>query len=786
LLSNGLLGAEQDDSGNLWLSSHKGLTRYTPEDQTFKNFFKEDGFLTNEFHYRGHFQNKSGQMIFGSSQGLVTFHPDSIKDSDYLPPIVFTDFKISNKQVKPDKHSPLKKHISVSDTIILNHDQNDLSISFASLDFSHPQRNEYTFYLHNLEDSWRPASRDHTAYYTNLDPGEYVFKVKGTNSDGVWNEKGAALTIIVLPPWWATNWAYILYGILIIGSLYSVRRYELNRQEFKHNWQLQQLEAEKLQEIDRMKSRFFANISHEFRTPLTLIKGPIQQLLAGDFNGNIKKQYQLILRNTNRLLQLINQLLDLSKLDSGKMTFKASRQNIIPLLKGLTLSFESPARQRNIELNFAVGDEEIELYIDQDKFEKIIINLLSNAFKFTSEGGEVGVKVKYPPKSPLDRGDLKHSPFKTVDRGGYLPISISNTGAGIESDQLEKIFDRFYQADDSMHRRQEGSGIGLALTKELVELHHGTISVESTPGRGSTFTVFLPLGNSHLSSEELVSDKNIADPIKNIIPDQIETENTTSKKLIPTVGDVPKCLIVEDNSDMRNYIYSCLEECYKIIQAENGEEGFQQALKHAPDIIISDVMMPGMDGIQFCSKIKTDERTSHIPVILLTAKASGESKIEGLETGADEYLTKPFDKRELLVRLKNLTEQRQKLREKFRRDTYIQPGEITAISIDEQLLRKAIDVVEENINNPDFDTTVFAREVGMSRMLLNTKIKALTGQTSGEFIRSLRLKRAARLLQQNAGNVSEIAYEVGFQNLSYFTKTFREQFGTTPSHYIND
>jgi signal transduction histidine kinase/ligand-binding sensor domain-containing protein/DNA-binding response OmpR family regulator len=828
LLTNGLVGSEQDKSGNLWLSSPKGLIRYNPGGHTFKNYFKEDGFLTNEFSYRGHFKDKTGEMIFGSMHGIVTFHPDNIMESEFKPPLALTEIKIDNIPLKPGNNSPLKKHISISDEVILNHEQNDLSITFASLDFSHPKKNEYAFYLQNLEDTWRPPGKERTAYYTNLDPGEYIFKVKGTNSDGIWNEAGTSIKITVLPPWWKTTWAYIVYGLIIFATLYTLRLYELNRQKLKHNWQLKELEAEKYLEVDRMKSRFFANISHEFRTPLTLIKGPVQQMLSGDFTGNIKKQYQMILHNSNRLLQLINQLLDLSKLDSGQMTLRTRAENIIPLLKGLTHSFESLARQKNIDLQFQSWESEMEVYIDRDKFEKIIINLLSNAFKFTPEGGEIVVRVgmgeafsgdnnkytnnigwnaspqqsaiqnpnsKFPDKNRLLPVDLSGPNHPRFGQNPNFPIpnyevqiSISNTGPSIPSEQLNKVFDRFYQADDSLQRRQEGSGIGLALTKELTELHHGKISVESNPGECTVFTIHLPLGNRHLRPEEIITEtaEIFPDPDSDAITDELMFEDEKSDKSSVRDGDYSKLLIVEDNPDMRAYMHSCLEDNYAIIQAENGEKGFQQALKHSPDIVISDVMMPGMDGFQFCSKIKSDERTSHIPVILLTAKASGESKIEGLETGADDYLTKPFDKRELLVRIKNLIEQRQKLQEKFRREIIVQPGEITATSIDEQLLQRAVNAVEKNISNPDFDTTAFAREVGVSRMLLNTKIRALTGQTSGEFIRSLRLKRAAQLMQQNSGNVSEIAYEVGFQNLSYFAKTFREQFGQSPSKYVAD
>ena len=775
LISNAIQGLEKDDAGNLWISSPLGLTRFNPKTNAFNHYFKEDGFFTDNFTYTAHSKSENGEMIFGSLHGVVTFYPDSIKSSTYAPPIVLTDLKIRNESVRVGGNSPLKKHISVSEGIKLAHDQNDITFAFASLDFKHSERIKYSFYLENFEEGWRKPGFERTAYYTNLDPGEYVFRVKGTNSDGIWNEKVASVKIIILPPWWATWWAYSIYTCVLLGLLYFLRRYELNRQNLKHKWELERVETEKYQEIDRVKSRFFANISHEFRTPLTLIKGPVQQMLSGEFTGNIKKQYRMILRNTNRLMHLINQLLDLSKLDSGQIQLRASPENIVPLVNGLTQSFESLAKQRNIQLAFHSSVNEIIVYIDRDKFEKIIINLLSNALKFTPEEGVVSVKVN----SALD---------KISGDNDFAVIEITNSGEGITSDQLHKIFDRFYQADDSLVRKYEGTGIGLTLTKELVELHHGEISVVSEPGKETTFTVHLPIGKNHLLPEEIIdSPEEILSEIK-IDWDIIESEfssGSKTKSVTHQVNNSSTLLIVEDNADMRSYMHESLELNYKIIEAENGEDGIQQSLNYSPDMIISDVMMPKMDGFQFCSKIKTDERTSHIPVILLTAKASGESRIEGLETGADDYLTKPFDTRELKIRINNLIKQRRILQEKFRKEITVSPGDITVTSIDEQVVQRAIDIVEKYINDPEFDTSKMAGEVGVSRTLLNTKLKALTGLSTGEFIRTIRLKRAAQLLQKGFGNVTQVAYEVGFKSLSYFAKAFREQFGQSPSHFFS-
>ena len=777
----------EDDNGNLWIRWGEKLIKYKHDKGNLKVYDERDGFLPvgeyggwNGLLYKG----KSGTIYYGGADKFITFNPDDFKDNPKPPPVVITNFLLFNKPVTVGDNSPLKISITETKLLELTHDQNIISFEFSALDYTNPGKNQYAYKMENIDEEWiyTDASRRY-ANYTNLNPGQYIFKVKGSNNDGIWNEAGASLKIIILPPWWATWWAYSIYGCLIFGLLYGIRRYELSRQNLKHRWELKRVEAENFQEIDRMKSRFFANISHEFRTPLTLIKGPIQQMLAGDFNGNIKKQYQMILRNTNRLMQLINQLLDLSKLDSNQMILRTSPEDIVPLVNGLTQSFESLAKQKNIELQFQTSEYEIIAYIDRDKFEKIIINLLSNALKFTPSGGNVSVNINL---SAIEFPVKKRA--KNDNPRTFVQICVNNTGAGILPGQLDKIFNRFYQSDDSSSRKYEGTGIGLALTKELVELHHGKITVESEPGKETLFTIYLPLGKNHLKPEEIIEEPSdissgIEVNLDEIEPEyfsgsEIKTESNKSKNIAATL------LIVEDNPDMRSYMCESLKSSYKIIEAENGEEGIQQSLKYSPDMIVSDVMMPKMDGFQFCAEIKKDERTSHIPVILLTAKASGESRIEGLETGADDYLTKPFDIKELRVRINNLIEQRKKLQEKFRKEITVSPRDITVTSIDEQLVQRAIAAVEKNISNPKFDTSGMAKEVGISRMLLNTKLKALTGLPTGEFIRTLRLKRAAQLLKQDYGNVTQVAYEVGFQSLSYFAKAFRKQYGQSPSHYL--
>lgn len=763
LLSNSIMGLEADDSGNLWISFRKGLSKYNPQTGTFNHYFKEDGFLTNEFGYQAHAKGKNGELIFGSMHGVVTFHPDSIKDSDYIPPIILTDFTVSNKPVGIGKDSPLKKHISVSDEITLSHDQNDISITFTALDFSHPERNQYSFYLEEFEENWRPPGLERTAYYTNLDPGEYVFRVKGTNSDGVWNEEGAFIKITVLPPWWKTWWAYSFYTLFFLGLIYSLRRYEMNRIRLRNQVKIEETKRKEHEQIDQMKSTFFANISHEFRTPLTLILGPLTKLVASEPDENKKHNLRIMQRNAGRLLRLINQLLDFSRLESGKLNLQASKGDIVPFVKGLLMSFQSLAEQKRITYRFISDRESIGIYFDRDKVEKIITNLISNAFKFTPAHGEITVSTA------KNEHDVK--------------IRVKDTGQGISPEKLPHIFDRFYQADDSLTRNQEGTGIGLALTKELVELHQGTIEVTSKPNHGTEFIITLPAGKAHLTEDQIIAE-DIFLSRDSTMPTEGEVSIDEEQSVIAQETDSETIvLVVEDNSDMQSYIHEILHPAYKVVEAFDGAEGVECAKEIIPDLIISDLMMAKKDGYQLCNELKQDEATSHIPVILLTAKAERKDKLTGLQLGADDYLVKPFDSQELQIRVKNLIEIRRKLQAVFKNGN-VNPREEKLLSpVDQRFMERVLEIISDNLADEQFDVRQFSREIGMSGTQLRRKMSALTGQSPNQFIRSQRLKEAARLIREEQQTVSEAAYLSGFNSLSYFSKCFKEEFGKLPSEY---
>lgn len=767
LPNNVVYGILPDRKGNLWLSTNKGLSKFNPRDNSFRNYDVNDGLQSNEFNTGAYYVSKNGEMFFGGIKGLNYFHPDEIKDNPYIPQIVLTNLKLGDHylSVKNDKEI-LQKSISETNKIELSYNEDVVTFEFAALDYSAPAKNKYAYKLENFNKDWIYSGSNRSATYTHLPPGEYIFRVKGSNNDGVWNEAGIALTLIIKPPWWSTWWAYILYSIIILSGLYLFRRYELNRVKLKNQLKLEKVETVTLRNLDNLKSHFFANISHEFRTPLTLILGQIESVMSSDISTKEKGKLQVANRNARKLLTLINQLLDLSKLEAGSMKLKAEKQNIVLFLKNIFYSFELLAESKKIKLKLESQSENIPLCFDPDKMEKIICNLISNALKFTLENGEIKLSIN------------------NISSG--VEISIKDTGIGIPADRLPHIFDRFYQVDNSITREYEGTGIGLALAKELVKLHTGEINVNSREGEGTEFTIYLPfvdlMKDKNIISE--LSNHNIAqehpdDDIKSSEQELISNDNYSAS----SIQHQEIILIVEDNPDVQAYVSEQLENEYKILQAKNGEEGITKAQKEIPDLIITDVMMPKMDGYQFSKAIRGDEKTSHIPIIMLTAKAGLDDKIQGLETGVDDFLTKPFSAKELKVRIKNLIYQRKQLRKKFSSSTIIKPSEVTASSVDQLFLDKIIKTIETNFEDEKFSVDKLADKMNMSVSQLNRKLNALIDQPPGQLIRSFRLQRAADLLKHNAATVAEICYKVGFNDQAYFSRAFKKQFGISPSEF---
>ncbi|MGI9544736.1 MAG: hybrid sensor histidine kinase/response regulator transcription factor, partial [Cyclobacteriaceae bacterium] len=664
--------------------------------------------------------------------------------------------------------TPLANAISYLDRLELTYRQNDFSLEFAALNFVNPESNLYKYKLEPYEEDWiETSASNRIARYTNISPGEYTFRVTGSNNDGLWNEAGKSLSIIVLPPWWQTWWAYALYALVFIGVFLYWRSYEIKRVKLKHR-------AEYLSELDQLKSRFFANISHEFRNPLTLILGPVKKLIDKQTNQHDQNNLAGIQRNAQRLLRLVNQLLDLSKLEAGKLKLEAVKSDIVSFVRNQANAFSSLADSKNISFTIDLPEEKVGVYFDRDKLEKIINNLLSNAFKFTPEEGSVKVKMQ-----PITKGTKE-----------WMQIKVADSGKGIPPKEIKKIFDRFYQVDASLTREQEGTGIGLALTKELVELHHGEIKVKSVRGQVTTFTLLLPLGKDHLNEEDIIQELPLPEEAIESVearmhPSELvaHTSDTLLEKDSEQVVEKPLVLIVEDHQEMRKFIRTSIGDQYQVQEAEHGVVGLEMSQELLPDLIISDVMMPEMDGYALCEKIKTDELTSHIPVVLLTAKADRRSKLTGLQTGADDYLSKPFDEEELQLIVRNRIAERRKMRERFSRDITLEPRHISITSLDEQFLAKVLDIIEEHMADENFSIEALSQQAGYSHMHFYRKIKALSGQTPSQFLRTIRLKRAAAMLQKKSDQVTQIAYNVGFNSLSYFNKCFKDQFGMTPGQY---
>jgi len=789
----------EDDVGRLWISTGRGLARVDPATGDVRTYDVRDGLPSNELYF-AHTRRRDGEMVIGSHHGLVRFRPQLIRDNVFVPPVVLTELRIADEIIQPGAGSPLGASLPYATGIELRHDQNDIAFAFAALHFSHPHRNSYRCRLAPYDRDWREIDHRRSVTYTNLDPGSYVFEVQGTNADGIWNEEGASLAVAILPPWWQTGVAYAVY-LGLAGLLFLlIYRQVVQRERMRAALTLERGKARQLAELDELKSRFFANISHEFRTPLTLIQAPLQHMLAEsqDEDGIVA----MMARNARRLGQLIDQLLDLSRLESGRMPLHWRRGDWAGPLRVLVASFDSQAEARGLGLVSHVPDSAEPVWHDPDLLEKVIGNLLANACKYTPEGGTITVEVELSdeatPVAPPGNGG-GHGVGTPVP-ARQLTVVVANSDAYIPAEDRERIFDRFHRLAEAGDSGGEiGSGLGLALVNELVNLLGGEISVDSSPDIGTRFVVRLPLFLEPPDPSLQETDISVL-----ARPDEMPAASAPAAEMSAIAesllaeaddavlqpaqdeaqDDQPVILVVEDNADLRNFLGSELRSLYRVFEAKDGDEGLRLALAEVPDLVLSDVMMPGIDGFELCSRLKEDERTSHIPVVLLTARTESESRRHGLRIGADDYLAKPFDREELRIRIENLISMRRRLAEKYARQVAtVAPQAMPVDSADDRFLRRAREVVAEHLEDEDFTVEVFCREVGMSRSQVHRKLKALIGQSTSEFVRTHRLQRAAELLAGGYGSVTEVAYAVGFQSLSYFARCFREQHGVPPSEY---
>jgi signal transduction histidine kinase/ligand-binding sensor domain-containing protein/DNA-binding response OmpR family regulator len=772
--NNMITSISEDSDGKLWLGSNNGLCCFDQSGHSFKNYTKEDGLISNDFLFSSTCKIDN-DLYFGVNRGLTFFSPNQIAPLSFNPNLVFTDFRLFNKTVSVNNNkSPLKHPISSEKAITLKYSQNFITISFAALNYKLQKEIHYSCMMEGLETSWNNLGKEHRATYTNLAPGKYIFRVKAFSPSAYDKASFISLEIIVKPPVWKTIWAYLVYLLLIVYGLIQTYLFFLTKEKRKSALALERLNAKKTHEIDLMRLRFFTNISHEFRTPLTLISAPLDSLIKESPEPTkAQSYYQLMSKNVQRLTRLIDQLLDLRKIEEGYLKMEWVQGDVIEFVRKTFDTFQNYAEKRNMYFTFQSDFPELNTYFDSDKLDKILFNLLSNAFKYTGNYGTIAVRLSEKKSAEMSLGGLT---------GRYLEIKLSDSGTGIPKDSLDSLFKPFHQIDGNKPIDSRGTGIGLSLTKELVELHKGFILVDSKVDRGSVFTVYLPVYENHPQRAREIDD--MASSKEKIRAEMHETKE--QKENVSTSGTVskPLLLIVEDDSDLRSFLRDELENNYRIVESVNGQEGLDRAILTVPDLIISDIMMEKMDGVELCRHLKTDERTSHIPIILLTAKHSEDVKLHGYETGADDYITKPFHTALLHSRIKNLIEQRRMLRALFGKDNLFDHKIVTTNKFDSKFFEKLSQIIEENIDNPAFNPVMLASDMAMSKMQLYRKVAALTNKTVYDYIRTLRLNKAAHLLLTTDLKILDIALSVGYTEPSNFTKCFIRQFNQTPSQFV--
>lgn len=766
LPDNLVLNILEDNQHTLWISTPNGLCNVIPVEKngaislSVTNYDEANNLQSREFNKNAAFKTRAGEIIFGGPSGFNIINPEKIGKHSYASKPAIIGFEILNRSIRPgelvNNRVLLKQSLSQLQTIDLEYRENVFSIEFASLDFASGKIDKYAYMLKGFNPDWLYADgSQRRATYTNLNPGHYVFEVKALNRDGSWSPV-KSLQINIRPPFWQTPLAYIIYALTGLGLFFLARKITLERLHMKFQVQQQRREAERAHAIDQLKTKFFTNVSHEFRTPLSLIIAPLDRIIKQTTNEEHKKQLNMVQRNARRLLNLVNQLLDFRKMEVQEIKLHPSVGDIIRFTKDISSSFADIAEKKKIQLSFSSAISSLEIYFDKDKVEKILLNLISNAFKYTPDNGKVDINLSY------------NEPSGNEEEGTVV-FEIKDTGIGIPPGQHERVFERFFQSDVPESMVNQGTGIGLAITREFVRLHGGTITLKSEPDKGACFTVTLPARKMLVTPPLAVNP-----PIPPVEQEPEQEPKNNKKKLI---------LIVEDNEDLRFYLKDNLKELYRVEEASNGQEGWAKAKLLLPDLVVSDIMMPLMDGVELAKKIRSEMLTAHIPIVLLTAMGSEEKQLEALSTGVNDYVTKPFTYEILASRIRNLLAQQKYLQKRFQTQIEVNPSEITITPVDEQFLKQALDIVERKIDDPVFSVEDLSREMCMSRVTLYRKVISLTGKSPLDFIRSIRLKRAANLLQKSGLSVAEIAYQVGFNDPKVFSRSFKEEFNATPTQY---
>ena len=772
-----------DDEGNIWASANVHLLKVEAPDHidgpvgNIKKYDIQEGFPAQQYFRNAACKGADGTKYFGGDYGFIAFDPLEVKNRIFYPTVAVLDIIVNGQSLKllsDNKEQSI--NITSQEYVSLTYKQSSFSVQFIAPNFINPENTWYQYQLSDINDSWQDLGNSNAIHFTKLKSGDYELKLRASSDPDNFTGEITAINLQIAPPYWGSSLAYLIYFTIILGLLYLFFMISRKWERLRQNLRFEYLQREQEKEFSQRRLKFFTDISHELRTPLTLILAPLERIVQSNFgSAKIKNQLMLMLRNGDRMMQLINQLLDIRRYETGNLRLQVAEGNIADFIKEVSLSFRELAQDRNIDLKVTCPEEKINVWFDRDKFEIIFFNLLSNAMKFTPDQGKIAVSCE------------------VAKAAGNVLIQVENTGRGIPEEHRQHIFDRFYTGHNTEEPKRTSSGVGLEIAKNLVDLHHGEISVESIYDEkgidGHThFIINLQCGNSHFSDNELLKEYKSSEDISHYKKMALSESGTEvlekhDESAVDTLKE-ESILIIEDNPEIRELVAGIFNDQYNTFTADNGEEGLKKAQEKIPDLIISDVIMPGIDGIELCRRIKTDVNTSHIPVILLTARTAVTFKYEGLETGADDYIVKPFNVEDLRLRSRNLIRQRKVLKERFDKSGFVLPTEISLTSVDEKLLQRSIDYITEHIGDKDLTVDRVSREVGMSRANFYRKMKALTNLSASEFLRKVRMEHAAQLLKTNKFRVSEVTSIVGFSDADYFRECFKSQFGMTPREYI--
>lgn len=791
-------GITEDKNGNFWIATSNGITRFHPDTKEFKKYNTGDGLQGLEFEANAYLQTKSGEMFFGGINGFNSFYPAQIRANNFLPPVYLTGLQVFNQTILPEKKGPLQEDISFAKSISLSYDQSAFSISFAALNYTASENNQYAYKLDGWDRDWNYVGHERKATYTNLDPGTYTFHVKAANNDGIWNEQGASIDIVIHPPFWNTWWfKTLLVGLLFYGVLAWYH--------FRQRQQLHRLEEQKKEELHRLQLQLFTNISHEFRTPLSLILGSLELLQKESPRSASNHHYKIIFRNINRLTGLINELMDFRKVESGALELKVMPGNIGLFLRELADEFSELAIQKNIHFNVQIPEGLPAAWFDRQVLEKIVLNLVSNSFKYTSDGGQITLEIMTSMasfKPSFGNELLLPGDYKPAES---LYIRVADNGIGISKESIRHLFERYYKISES----HLGSGIGLAFVKSLTQLHKGGIEVYSERGEGTEIIISIPVGEADYTATEQweqnheeagVRLESIHYKYEQQLP-AVDRDAATAQQqaALPSASDnypssipadnngqKPVILLVEDSDELRNFLKDNLQQQYAIAEAANGQEALNYLQDSFPDLIISDVMMPVMDGIELCRAVKDNIETSHLPFLILTSRDSLDAQLEGVGSGADFYFAKPISVDLLQLTIRNILEQRLKLKERYAQDQFAEARDMVHSTKEKAFMDQLLAIITDQLTNPDMDVDYICQQAGMSRTKLYQKIKSITGQSIGEFVRSVRLRQAVKIMTEEDVPLTEVTYRVGIQTQSYFTKAFKKEFGKTPSQFLQE